>query len=80
MDIRKLVLAMLGSTCLVSPVAAQTAPAAEGEEPPAEMIVTGSRIKRSIQDSPLPLQVFTHQIPLFAIERVEALKDGASAL
>jgi iron complex outermembrane receptor protein len=58
---KKLVLAMLGTTCLIAPALAQTAPSAEGEEPPAEMIVTGSRIKRSVQDSPLPLQVFTQE-------------------
>ena len=56
---KKLVLAMLGSTCLVAPVWAQQAPSAADEEAPTEMIVTGSRIKRSVQDSPLPLQVFT---------------------
>jgi iron complex outermembrane recepter protein len=60
---KKSVLAMLGSTCLVSPVPmasalAQSAPQAAVEEAP-PIIVTGSRIKRQVQDSPLPLQIFT---------------------
>jgi iron complex outermembrane receptor protein len=58
---KKLVLAMLGSTCLAAPAFAQSAPAASGAEEAEAIIVTGSRIKRSIQDSPLPLQVFTQQ-------------------
>jgi iron complex outermembrane receptor protein len=60
---KKLLLAMLGTSCLAPPVFAQAAPdpaptaSAEAEA----IVVTGSRIKRNVQDSPLPLQVFTQQ-------------------
>ncbi|MGL6043921.1 MAG: TonB-dependent receptor plug domain-containing protein, partial [Sandaracinobacteroides sp.] len=55
---RILMLALLGTTCLAAPSFAQTSPgvAADEGEP---IIVTGSRIKRQVQDSPLPLQIFT---------------------
>ncbi len=56
---KKLVLAMLGSTCLAAPAFAQATPEASGAEEAAPIIVTGSRIKRNVQDSPLPLQIFT---------------------
>jgi iron complex outermembrane receptor protein len=58
---KKLVLAMLGSTCLAAPALAQNAPAAQGAEEATPIIVTGSRIKRNVQDSPLPLQIFTQE-------------------
>lgn len=59
---KKLLVTMLGSTCLAVPALAQTppepapAPAAEAGD---LIVVTGSRIKRSVTDSPLPLQIFT---------------------
>ena len=52
-----LVSAMLCSTCLAAPALAQAAAGAAAQE---EMIVvTGSRIKRSIQDSPVPLTIIS---------------------
>lgn len=57
---KKLLLALLGTSCLALPAHAQGAPSTGGDEPEA-IIVTGSRIKRNVQDSPLPLQVFSQQ-------------------
>ena len=52
-----LVSAMLCSTCLAAPAFAQAAASTAAQE---EMIVvTGSRIKRSIQESPVPLTIIT---------------------
>ena len=52
-----LVSAMLCSTCLAAPAFAQAAAGVAAQE---EMIVvTGSRIKRSIQDSPVPLTIIS---------------------
>jgi iron complex outermembrane recepter protein len=56
---KKLILAMLGTTCLAAPATAQTAPDTAGAEESTPIVVTGSRIKRNVQDSPLPLQIFT---------------------
>jgi iron complex outermembrane receptor protein len=59
---KMLLVMMLGTSCLAVPALAQTPP----ETPPAPtaeagdlIVVTGSRIKRSVTDSPLPLQIFT---------------------
>lgn len=56
---KNLLVAMLGSTILAAPVMAQ-APSVATDENEA-IVVTGSRIKRNVQDSPLPLQIFTVQ-------------------
>ncbi len=54
---KKLLVAMLGSSILAAPAVAQTPETATDTNE--AIIVTGSRIKRVVQDSPLPLQVFT---------------------
>lgn len=54
----KIILGLLCCTMLTVPAHAQGAPAA-GETASEAIVVTGSRIKRSLQDSALPLQIFT---------------------
>ncbi len=56
----KLLAQILCCTSLATPAWAQTAPTAGETAADSEpIVVTGSRIRRSIQDSPVPLQVFT---------------------
>lgn len=50
---------MLGAMLLAGAVRAQTAAPAPGADEGEMIVVTGSRIKRNPNDSPLPLQVFT---------------------
>jgi iron complex outermembrane receptor protein len=65
--IGKLTVALLATSGLAMPLHAQTpavppaAPAATGADEGQPIIVTGSRIKRQVQDSPLPLQIFSVQ-------------------
>lgn len=56
---RKVLVAALAGSCLALPAGAQT-PGAQiaGAEESEAIIVTGSRIRRNVQDSPLPLQIF----------------------
>jgi len=56
----KSILGLLCCTMLTVPVHAQGAPAS-GESASEAIIVTGSRIKRRLEDSALPLQIFTVQ-------------------
>ena len=60
---KRLVLALLGCTGLAAPAFAQEAPPASSAVNAAAenelIIVTGSRIKRSIADSPVPLTIIT---------------------
>ena len=56
---KNLLVAFLGTTILAAPAFAQ-APSSATDENEA-IVVTGSRIKRVVQDSPLPLQIFTVQ-------------------
>ncbi len=50
--------AMLGSTVLTPPAFAQTPSPATGLSEGEAIIVTGSRLRRNVEDSPLPLQIF----------------------
>ncbi len=62
---KKTLITLLTFTSLTAPVYAQdsvTTPAAEDEAKESQpIIVTGSRIKRMVEDSPLPLQIITTQ-------------------
>ncbi|MBS3961097.1 MAG: TonB-dependent receptor [Sandarakinorhabdus sp.] len=58
----KLLAHILCCTSLAAPVWAQpSTPAADAAWDAEPIIVTGSRIKRNVQDSPLPLQIFTSE-------------------
>lgn len=55
----RLAAVLFGSMILALPAAAQTPGAMAGASDSEAIIVTGSRIRRNVQDSPLPLQIFS---------------------